>query len=213
MLFSEFTKFIPKILNLQLPAINAHLKMAPLERQESLQAEYYAKFNPRKSAVMMLFYPKNAQATIILIKRNTYAGVHSAQISFPGGKAEITDANLAETALRETFEEVGIAVTDINVVMPFTEIYIPPSNFLVAPFLGISMDEPNFNPSAYEVAELIELPLDDLLDDSIVINSEIQTSLNQSMKVPAFKVGDHIIWGATAMILSELKETIKSALK
>jgi 8-oxo-dGTP pyrophosphatase MutT (NUDIX family) len=213
MLFSEFTKFIPKILNQQLPATSAHLKMAPLERHESLQAEYYAKFNPRKSAVMMLFYPKNAQATMILIKRNTYAGVHSAQISFPGGKAEVTDANLAETALRETYEEVGIAVADIDVVMPFTEIYIPPSNFLVSPFLGISMDELNFNPSAYEVAELIELPLEDLLDDSIVINSEIQTAINQTMIVPAFKVGEHIVWGATAMILSELKETIKSALK
>lgn len=213
MFFSEFTKYIPKILNQQLPATTAHLKMAPVERRESLQADYYAKYNPRKSAVMMLFYPKNGEATIVLIKRNTYPGIHSAQISFPGGKAEVSDANLAETALRETFEEVGIAVTDIDVIMPFTEIYIPPSNFLVAPFLGIAVNELAFKPSPDEVAELIELPLDVFLDDSIVISTKMQTSYAQSIDVPAFKVGEHIIWGATAMIMSELKETIKNTLK
>jgi len=213
MLFSEFTKLIPKILNQQLPAVNAHIKMAPIERRQTLGHEDYSKYNPRKSAVMMLFYPKNDQAHLVLIKRNTYPGIHSAQISFPGGKAEITDKDLADTALRETFEEIGVEPSSIDVVRPFTDIYIPPSNFVVAPFLGVSLSVPYFTPNPDEVAQLIELPLDVFLDDAIVVNVPMQTSYRDSVTVPAFKVYEHLVWGATAMILSELKETIKNALK
>ncbi|MES2486659.1 MAG: CoA pyrophosphatase [Bacteroidota bacterium] len=187
--------------------------MAPLERKATLNPENYLKNNPRKSAVMMLFYPKQNQAFIILIKRNTYEGIHSAQISFPGGKAEDYDTDLAHTALRETHEEIGVTGQEIDIVMPFTQIYIPPSNFVVAPYLGVSLNEPDFKPSPDEVAELVELSLEALLDDATVINISMQTSYAQDTMVPAFKVGNHIIWGATAMILSELKETIKSALK
>lgn len=212
MLFTDFIKYIPKIVNQQLPAFTAHAKMAPFERLATLDPDYYKDNNPRRSAVMMLFYPKNDQAHLILIKRNAYPGIHSSQISFPGGKAEPEDGSLAETAVRETFEEVGVAPADIDVVMPFTEIYIPPSNFLVAPFLGLSMNEPIFKPNPDEVVELIELSLDVFLDDSIVVQTEMQTSYSQMINVPAFKVDEHIVWGATAMILSELKETIKSVL-
>jgi len=212
MLFTEFIKYIPKIVNQQLPALTAHAKMAPLERLPTLDPEYYKANNPRRSAVMMLFYPKNEQAHLVLIKRNAYLGIHSSQISFPGGKAEPEDGGLAETAVRETFEEVGVAPYDIDVIMPFTEIYIPPSNFLVAPFLGLSLTEPAFKPNPDEVVEIIQLSLDVFLDDSIVIETDMQTSYSQMIKVPAFKVDEHIVWGATAMILSELKETIKSVL-
>jgi len=213
MLFTEFIKYIPKILTQPLPAVTAHIKMAPLERVATLSPEYYNNNNPRRSAVMMLFYPKRGKATLVLIKRNTYPGIHSAQISFPGGKAEGYDKDLKDTALRETWEEIGVLQTDIDVVMPFTEIYIPPSNFLVAPFLGLSLNEPVFKPNPDEVQELIELPLDVFLDDATVINTVMQTSYSQTTSVPAFKIGEHLVWGATAMILSELKETIKMALK
>lgn len=212
MLFTEFLKYIPKIVNQQLPALSAHVKMAPASRIPTLDPEYYKDNHPRQSAVMMLFYPKNEMAHLVLIKRNAYEGIHSSQISFPGGKAEPEDENLAATAVRETFEEVGVKPSDIDIIMPFTQIYIPPSNFLVSPFLGLSMREPEFNPSPDEVTELIELSLDLFLDDSIVIETEIQTSYSQKVMVPAFKVNEHIVWGATAMILSELKETIKSIL-
>lgn len=212
MLFTEFLKYIPKIVKQQLPALSAHAKMAPAERLPTLDPENYKNRNPRNSAVMMLFYPKNDKTHLALIKRSAYPGTHSSQISFPGGKAEVYDINLEATALRETFEEIGVSPDDINVVMPFSTIYIPPSNFLVAPFLGVALIEPEFKPNADEVVSIIELSLDVLLDDSIVIETEMQTSYSQKIVVPAFKVGEHIVWGATAMILSELKETIKSVL-
>lgn len=212
MYFSEFTKYIPKILNQQLPALDAHVKMAPLERIKTLNPDFYQKNSPKRSAVMMLFYPKNEKAHLILIRRNEYPGVHSAQISFPGGQADPTDKDLADTALRETFEEIGVTREEIDLVKPFTEIYIPPSNFLVMPYLGFAMHTPKFVPNPDEVTALIELPLDVFLDDSIVVDVEMQTSYSQSIKVPAFKFEDYIVWGATAMIMSELKETIKSVL-
>jgi len=212
MKFTDFIKYIPKIQQQVLPAAAAHVKMAPAERV-FLDAEYYKAKNPRESAVMMLFYPKDGIAHLVLIKRNTYPGIHSSQISFPGGKAEPEDNNLEDTALRETFEEVGVSPEDINVVMPFTKVYIPPSNFLVSPFLGIAESELLFNPNPDEVAGIIELPLAVFLDDSIVISTPMSTSYAENIMVPAFRFRDHLVWGATAMILSELKETIKSAFK
>jgi len=213
MKFIDFAQHIPKILNHQLPAIEAHLKMAPLERKAAMDRDAYLKNNPRLSAVMILFYPKHGEAYLVLTKRNEYVGIHSAQISFPGGKAEPGDADLAHTALRETFEEIGVTNNLIEVIMPFTQIYIPPSNFLVSPFLGLCYEEPEFKPNSYEVQHIIELPLKVLLDDSTIVNVEVQTSYSQKTIVPAFRFQEHIVWGATAMILSELKETIKSVLK
>lgn len=201
------------MLSEQLPGINAHILMAPAGRQPTLSPDYYTTRNPRASAVMMLVYPRNGEATLVLTKRHAYEGVHSAQVSFPGGKAELGDKDLEYTALRETFEEVGIAPENINVVMRFTDLYIPPSNFLVSPFLGILKNEPVFNPADYEVAEIVELPLNTLLDDTVVQNAALETSYAPLAKVPAFNVSGHIVWGATAMMLSEFKEVLKKVLK
>lgn len=212
MLFSDFTNYIPKIRNAQLPAVNAHLKMAPASRKPTLTPDYYLNSNPRPSAVMMLFYPKAGEATLVLTKRNAYEGVHSAQISFPGGKAELTDKDLEYTARRETEEEIGVPANVVNVVMEFSKLYIPPSNFLVTPFLGVLDEEPHFLPNPYEVAEIIELPLSTLLNDAAMEIVPVTTTLGILNDVPVFNVSGHMVWGATAMILSELKETIKIVL-
>ncbi|AXG75027.1 CoA pyrophosphatase [Flavobacterium arcticum] len=212
MKFTDFIKYIPKIQKEQLPAALAHIKMAPLGREVTQSPEYYAAREPKKSAVMMLFYPKDGVTHLTLIKRNTYPGVHSAQISFPGGKVELEDKSLEATAVRETCEEVGVSSSEIEVIMPFSEIYIPPSNFLVYPFLGLAVNTPNFKPDIVEVAEIIALPLSEFLDDSIIMDTEMKTSYAPNIKVPGFKIQEHFVWGATAMIMSELKETIKSVL-
>lgn len=210
--FDEFLKYAPKILNVELPATVAHLKMVPPNRAELIQKADFTKITPKKAAVMMLFYPKNFQTHLALILRTSYNGVHSSQIAFPGGKVESYDFDLKETALRETHEEIGVHPNSINVIRAFTEVYIPPSNFMVYPFLGFSNEELNFVLQENEVAGMVEFPLADFLNDSILKTTSIRTSYADTMDVPGFQVNEHFIWGATAMMLSELKETLKLVL-
>lgn len=210
--FEEFLKYTPKILNVELPAMNAHAKMVPPNRAELLRNTDFSKITPKKAAVMMLFYPKNYETHLALILRTSYNGVHSSQIAFPGGKVEPEDFDLKQTALRETREEIGIHPNSINVIRPFTQVYIPPSNYMVYPFLGVSNEDLEFVLQEDEVAGIVEFPLADFLDDSILTSTTIKTSYAESMEVPGFKVSEHFIWGATAMMLSELKETLKLVL-
>ena len=186
--------------------------MAPIGRMAILEKLTRAKQDPKRAAVLMLIYPKDNDSHLVLIVRNSYPGVHSSQIAFPGGKVEPLDRNLQETALRETEEEIGIPQNKIEVARAFTEVYIPPSNFLVAPFLGVCKSCLEFTLQEDEVAGIIELPLKDFLSDHIVVTRRLKTSYDIAIDVPAFLVKEHIVWGATAMMLSELKDTIKKVL-
>jgi 8-oxo-dGTP pyrophosphatase MutT (NUDIX family) len=212
MLFIDFIKYIPKIQKEKLLSSDAHVKMAPLERISFLKEMNYLEKKPKKAAVLMLFYPKKGITHLALIVRNTYPGVHSSQIGFPGGKVELEDLNLEQTALRETHEEVGIHPEKIQVIKPFSEIYIPPSNFLVYPYMGISHEELQFIPDLDEVKRVLELPLSLFIDDNTITQAKMTTSYATDIEVPAFMVEKYIVWGATAMMMSELKENIKSAL-
>ncbi|MGV3696364.1 NUDIX hydrolase [Flavobacterium sp.] len=210
--FDEFLKYAPKILNVELPATLAHAKMVPPNREELIRNTDFTKVTPKKAAVMMLFYPRDFQTHLALILRTSYNGVHSSQIAFPGGKVELYDFDLKQTALRETHEEIGVHPNSITVIRAFTEVYIPPSNFMVYPFLGYSHEELEFTLQADEVAGMVEFPVSDFLDDRILTSKPIKTSYADIIDVPGFQVSDHFIWGATAMILSELKETLKMVL-
>ena len=212
MRFEEFIKYAPKVLNVELPATHAHAKMVPPNREELLRNADFTKITPKKAAVMMLFYPKETQTHLALILRTSYNGVHSSQIAFPGGKVEVEDFDLMQTALRETHEEIGVHPNSINVIRAFTEVYIPPSNYMVYPFFGYSYDELEFVLQDDEVAGIVEFPLADFLDDRILKTLTIKTSYADSIDVPGFQVNEHFIWGATAMMLSELKETLKLVL-
>ncbi len=210
--FQDFILRIPKIESELLLGETAHQIMSPPERLEIIKNLNIDSQNPRVAAVMMLFYPKNYKTHLVLIVRTTYPGVHSSQIAFPGGKAEIYDGSLSETALRETHEEIGIAPHQINLIRPFTQVYIPPSNFMVYPYLGFSTSELEFKPDPSEVAGIIELPLTEFLDENNVVLRPMSTSYSVEIQVPTFKIQEHYVWGATAMILSELKETLKMVL-
>jgi 8-oxo-dGTP pyrophosphatase MutT (NUDIX family) len=207
--FQYFLEYVPNLAVAKLPAIEAHMKMVPFERIESLKKGRDEKKQPRIAAVMMLLYPKDGITHLVLIVRNSYEGVHSAQIAFPGGKFEAEDAIFSNTALRETHEEVGVHPDNMEIIKPFTPMYIPPSNFEVHPFLAICKDEICFLPDPAEVSAIIELPLSVFLSDQIIINANMSTSYANDINVPAFEIQGHIVWGATAMMLSELKDVLK----
>ena len=210
MTFSTFTKRIVKIANLDLPGEASHYKMAPIERLQELTKQSLKNNKAKKAAVMVLFYPNQDDETLMaLILRNTYKGVHSAQVGFPGGKQEPSDISAEHTALRETQEEIGVLQQDIIVLKKLTQIYIPPSNFFVEPFMGVCETTPQFILQETEVEALIEVKISDFLDDNIYCTRRLSTSYATDIEVPAYILNTHVVWGATAMMLSEVRELLK----
>ncbi len=162
---------------------------------------------------MALFYPDEGNETrLLLILRKVYEGIHSNQIGFPGGKVEQGDKDLLHTALRETYEEVGVAPNAVEVIRELSEVYIPPSNFLVRPFMGMYPDPRPFVKDEVEVERIVEVFLKDFLDDSNHIEEILSTSYAKNINVPAYKLNGYTVWGATAMMLSEIKELLLEAL-
>ena len=211
--FRDFEKRIVKVTKMELPGEAVQFKMAPIERLQELKRIAKEKNTAKKAGVMVLFYPsENLETNLILILRKTYKGVHSAQVGFPGGKLEDEDETIQDAALRETEEEVGISRETISVLKKLTEIYIPPSNFFVQPFLGMTTELPKFIPQEEEVEALIEVSLSDFMDDENITIQTLSTSYAKSIEVPAFKFNGHIGWGATAMMLNEVRELLKIVL-
>ena len=203
-----FKTIIEDIKYSKLGGLDAQFKLAPKLRLKYNQEKIEAN-NPKIAAVLALLYPNtNNKMCILLTQRASYKGTHSAQISFPGGKQEKIDKNLEYTSLRETFEEVGIASSSINIIRELTDVYIPPSNFLATPFLGFTNHTPKFILN-HEVSKIIEVPIQELLIDSNVSYVSMTTSYMKKIDVPCFKFNNHIVWGATAMMLSEIKELLK----
>lgn len=213
MKFDTFLQSLTKLQNIALTGTASHQKMAPLERIIELQKINFSQINFRKAAVLILFYPKNNNTHFVLIERNEYKGVHSKQISLPGGKKETFDLDLKATALRETFEEVGIKVLEKDVIKELSPIYVPPSNFMIYPFVGIIPQEITFNPDEREVKKIIEVPLSDLLNPCNILHQDMSTSYNNMTKVPYYNIQEYVVWGATAMILSELIDVVKNSFK
>ncbi|MEC3908286.1 CoA pyrophosphatase [Tamlana sp. 2201CG12-4] len=208
--FDTFSQSLSKIKNIPLPAETSHYKMVPPFRKALLKQQEKAIEKAKHAGVLALFFPDDVQQTkFVLILRKTYKGVHSAQVAFPGGKLEEQDKSLEATALRETFEEVGVLEKDVQVIRQLSQVYIPPSNFYVQPFMGVVENTPQFVKQDNEVETIIEVDLDDFLSDDYLINKRVKTSYSVEVEVPAFKLNGHVVWGATAMILSEIKDLLK----
>ena len=207
--FDSFLSLISKLDHIKLGGFTSHKKMIPKQRIH-YSKESITQLQPKKAAVLALFYPNNEKETCFLLTlRAHYNGTHASQISFPGGKFEKSDENLKNTALRETFEEVGIKSEDVIIKKQMTDTFIPPSNFLVSPFIGFLNKIPKFKPN-HEVSELIEVKLIDLLNNKTITTKKLSTSYMKNIDVPCFKLNNYTVWGATAMILSEIKDLLES---
>ena len=208
--FNTFTKFASKLKDAPLPGEESHYKMAPSIRIKALGELNLGQRKPKKAAVVALFYPDEALNTrLLLMLRKTYNGVHSNQVGFPGGKLEKEDKDFRSAALRETHEEVGVAPDKIEIFKELSEVYIPPSNFMVRPFMGIARETPLFTPQEEEVETVIEALFSDVMDDGTTSYETLSTSYAKNIDVPVFKLNGYTVWGATAMMLNEVKTLFK----
>jgi hypothetical protein len=121
---------------------------------------------------------------------------------------DTSDINMQATALREAAEEVGLHIKPAAVFKEITPVYIPPSNFLATPFLAFVSEKPKFRIN-YEVENTIEVLLEDLLNEGSLSKVNLTTSYMANVDVPCFKLNGYVVWGATAMMLSEIKELLK----
>jgi 8-oxo-dGTP pyrophosphatase MutT (NUDIX family) len=191
-----------------LPGEEAHLEFSPI-RQKSSEALENAR-EVRDAAVAIVIYPSENELYSLVIERQTYDGTHSGQISFPGGKVEESDQNLMQTAIRECFEEIGLQLNEIDFISELTSVFIPVSGFHVRPFIFYQEIEPtNFILSEREVYQLAHISLSELTKDENVVLKSLKVG-NMTLKdVPHFKLNEVEIWGATALMLNELKHLLK----
>ncbi len=206
--FNDFTAQLRIQLKKPLPGNEAHIKMASKVRVEELSGKYDISA-AKQSSVLILLYPYANSIYTVLMKRTSYNGIHSGQISFPGGKREKSDNSFIDTALREANEEVGILPETVEILGQLSDMYIPPSNFLVHPILGFSGKRPDLLPDSSEVEEIIETDIKAFYNGSNIKEKELEVR-GQKIKTLYFDINGHIVWGATAMIISELKEVVQS---
>jgi len=186
----------------------AQRRMAPISRPMSRPADRAA--GTRLGGVLLLLYCADDELHIVLTRRPEYEGVHAGQVSCPGGRHEPPEA-LGDTALRETYEEIGVPPAQIEMLGELTSLYVMPSDFEVHPFVGryVGPGRPRFVPDTREVAAILEVPLRLLLDPGTRAEEEMELRGGLRLRVPLFAVGEHKVWGATAMILSEFVERLR----
>lgn len=162
----------------------------------------------RNAAVLILLYPYNRSVYTVFMQRPDYEGIHGGQISFPGGKAEPSDTNIIQTAIREANEETGVDPAQISVIGTLTPLFMPVSNTLVTPVIGWTEKRPVFNHHPEEVLFLFDADIRRLLDPSIVKIKPIKTG-SEMYEAKHFDYEGYVIWGATAMMLNELLNILR----
>lgn len=206
--YQKLIDFFEQKMKEPLPGLSAQLKMEPPHRNNEFQK------NPdfdnfRKSAILIILWIDQKSLKTAFILRPEYDGFHSNQIAFPGGKSEKSDKDLIQTALREANEEVGINSEIVKVMGSLTPLFIPPSRFMVYPVIGISKNKPDFKTDPHEVKTLLIADISTFLNTENIIKQQFVIRNTTINDIPCYKMGDHLIWGATAMILSELLELIE----
>ncbi|MFN8240372.1 MAG: CoA pyrophosphatase [Bacteroidales bacterium] len=197
-----FREKLRSVLTGALPGTDVQWEMASSDRHVAGFPRVPGK-DAREAAVLILLYPIDSKVFTVFMQRPGYDGVHGGQISFPGGKKEADDKDLIHTALREAAEETGINPGLVTVEGILTPLFIPVSNTIVTPVVGCYSERPHFIPDNNEVVFLIEAPVDDFIDGSIISNKKMDIG-GRTLDVRYFNYHGHVIWGATAMILHEL---------
>jgi len=210
--FSQAISILTEGLKRPLPGRQAHIKALPADRADQRLRIREAP-DARLGGVLILLFPgESNQAMFPLIQRPEYPGIHGGQVSLPGGKFEKGDIDLIGTALRETNEEIGIAPEGIRILGTMSDIYIPPSNFRVTPVVGYTEGPLSFVRDPREVDEVLEVPVSHLMDRTLHKSADIRVRGVHLPDTPYFDFHERVVWGATAMILSELYHVIQEAL-
>ena len=191
-----------------LPGDLAHDSFAPYRKAFENQAVSVRK----KAAVGIHIYPHEGNWQFILIERSAYDGKHSSQMAFPGGKPEPSDQDLEHTARRESEEELGIPSHQGEKIAKLSLVWIPVSSFEVSPFVFLHDERPHITKDDREVAQFYEVKLMDILLDESISKTSIQVNEQVRMTdIPCFVLNEKIVWGATALILAEIKYMLQSS--
>ncbi len=203
---------IKRELQKPLPGWEAQKIMSPPARLTI--DDYKALINPqtKKSAVSLILTEKNKEKKFVLIKKNKNSGKHSGQFGFPGGKVENTDLSYWHTASRETSEEIGLTLHDGNLLGNLSEMFIPPTNYLIYPYVVYIDEIKEVKLQTEEIEEIFFISVNQLLDDSIITERQFTASYSAKVVCPCFNFDGLHVWGATAMMLSEFKAIVKSVL-
>jgi 8-oxo-dGTP pyrophosphatase MutT (NUDIX family) len=208
---TDFFEKLKNRLTEPLPGSDVQFRMAPLHRPLPSEFMLMPGFNPKMGSVLILLYPFRHEVHTVYILRSEYRGVHSGQVCFPGGKSDPADGDLSMTALRETDEEIGVGSSEITILGELTRLYIPPSNFLVTPYVGFVSEKPHFRLNEREVAGILTVDIPAVIASSENVQvKKVQSSADLIVTAPYFDVKGYHIWGATAMITNEFIEVVKS---
>lgn len=206
-MYSSILTYLKETLRGELPGLDAHHKMLPPGRR--LKSFDHELSSVKPSSVLLLLFPEGDQIYICLTKRPATMTYHPGQISFPGGKVEKEDLSAEMTALREAREEVGVDPSSIEIIGKLSDLYVEVSKFSIQPFLAWANKKPEFLLNTVEVEDLILFPLSDFIANETIFETELNT-VTGPLLVKYYPFNGEIIWGATAMILSELIEILKS---
>ena len=193
-----------------LPGEFAQFRMAPLARKRISEMPLEDD-SIRKAAVMIPLFRSDKQDCILLTVRSTYEGVHSGQVSFPGGKFDENESDPIHVALREMEEEVGIKAEHVQIIGKLSPLFIPVSKIHVQPVIAW-VSEPNWTANSHEVAQILEVPIQQFFQGNVIQKKSMEFSPGIPVEVPYFDIQGHVVWGATAMIISELLSVLEKKL-
>ena len=198
-------KLIKRRLLKELPGWKSQRKMAVMPINAVTRLAFYPPSNAKLAAVAIILFQEDKKLKFFLTRRTSNVDHHKGEISLPGG-AQDKGESFKDTSLRESEEEIGINIS-LELIGKLTPLYAPVSGFLIHPYVWYSKDKPSTTINENEVESIHDIDLGELQDDTTLSTKSIKVK-GLSVDVPSFHFDSCISWGATAMILSEFKDTL-----